>query len=96
MEVRLDDIIASCETLQGHVLKVQEDAQKTIKKWEDSVRETELAEKEKILKPVKAGKQAPQPDLLDALSIATFARPKNMPRVSFQGPQYCSSRNSAS
>src|SRR4051794_3989980 len=44
---------------------------------EDSVREAELAEKrrvapgwldrdEKILKPVKAAKQAPQPDLLDA------------------------------
>jgi hypothetical protein len=74
---RHEDIIASCEALQGHVLKVQEDAQKTIKKWEDSVKEAELAEKrriapgwlerdEKILEPVKAGKQAPQLDLLDA------------------------------
>jgi hypothetical protein len=47
------------------------------KKWEDSVREVELAEKrraspgwlervEKILELLKAGKQAPQPDLLDA------------------------------
>src|ERR1700739_4684680 len=35
---RPEDIIASCEALQGHVLKVQEDAQKTIKKCEDSVR----------------------------------------------------------
>jgi hypothetical protein len=70
-------IIASCEALQGHVLKVQEDEQKAIEKWEDSVREAELAEKrrvapgwldrdEEILEPVKAGKQAPQPDLLDA------------------------------
>ena len=73
---RPEDIIASCETLQGHVLEVQEDAQKTTKKW-DSVREAELAERrrvapgwldrdEKILEPVKAGKPAPQPDLLDA------------------------------
>src|SRR4051812_9559582 len=32
---RPEDIIASCGALQGHVLKVQEDAQKAIKKWED-------------------------------------------------------------
>jgi hypothetical protein len=67
---RPEDIIASCEALQGHNLK-QENAQKTIKEWEDSFREVELAEKtegrsgvvgqdEKILEPVKAGKQAPQ------------------------------------
>ncbi len=55
---------------------MQEDAQSTIKKWEDGIKERELAEKrrvapgwldrdEKILEPVKAGKQAAQPDLLD-------------------------------
>jgi hypothetical protein len=43
-----EDIIASCEALQGHVLKVQEDAQKAIKKWEDSVRKAELAGKRKV------------------------------------------------
>lgn len=74
---RPEDIIASCKALQAHVLKVQEDAQKTIKKWEDGIKEAELAEKrrvapgwldrdEKILEPVKAGSQTPQPDLLDA------------------------------
>jgi hypothetical protein len=45
---RHEDIIASCEALRGHVLKVQEDAQKTIKKWEDSVKEAELAEKRRV------------------------------------------------
>jgi hypothetical protein len=53
-----------------------QDRKRPSKKWEDSVREAELAEKrrvapewlervEKILEPLKAGKQAPQPDLLD-------------------------------
>jgi hypothetical protein len=45
---RPEDIIVSCEALQGYVLKVQEDARQTIKKWEDSVREAELAEKGRV------------------------------------------------
>jgi len=74
---RPEEIIASCKALQGHVQKMQEDAQRTIKEWEDGIKERELAEKrrvapgwldrdEKILEPVKAGNQKVQPDLLDA------------------------------
>ena len=59
------------------MLKAQEDAQRTIKEWEEGVKEKELAEKrrvapgwldrdEKILEPVKVGRQTTQPDLLDA------------------------------
>lgn len=55
---------------------MQEDAQKIIKEWEEGTKERELAEKrrvapgwldrdEKILEPVKAGKQIAQPNLLD-------------------------------
>jgi len=69
--------VASCKALQAHVLNAQEDAQRTIKAWEEGVKEKELAEKrrvapgwldrdEKILEPVKAGHKTTQPDLLDA------------------------------
>ena len=72
-----EEIVASCKALQAHILKAQEDAQRTIKEWEEDVKERELAEKrrvapgwldrdEKILEPVKAGHHATQLDLLDA------------------------------
>jgi hypothetical protein len=71
-----DEIIASCKALQGHLQKTREDAARTIKEWEDSIKERELAEKrrvapgwldreEKILEPTKAGKPPNQADLLD-------------------------------
>jgi hypothetical protein len=74
---RPEDIIASCKALQAHIFKAQEDAQRIIKEWEEGIKERELAEKrrvapgwldrdEKILEPVKAGRQTTQPDLLDA------------------------------
>ena len=44
---RHEDIMASCEALQGHVLKMQ-DRKRPSKKWEDSVREAELAEKRRV------------------------------------------------
>jgi hypothetical protein len=60
-----DNIIASCQALQAHLKKTQEDAEKTIRDWENDIKERELAEKrrlapgwldreEKILEPVKA------------------------------------------
>ena len=59
-----DEIIASCQALQAHLQKLQDDAEKTIKEWEDGIKEQELAEKrrvapgwldreEKILEPAK-------------------------------------------
>ena len=58
------------------MLKAQKDAQRIIKEWDEGVKEKELAEKrrvapgwldrdEKILEPVKVGRQTTQPDLLD-------------------------------
>ena len=58
------DIIASCQALQAHIQKVQDDAIQILKNWEESLREQELAEKrrvapgwldrdEKILEPEK-------------------------------------------
>ncbi|KAL8709745.1 MAG: hypothetical protein Q9220_005531 [cf. Caloplaca sp. 1 TL-2023] len=60
-----DDIIASCQALQAHIKKMQEDAERKIREWEASLREEELAEKrrvapgwldreEKILEPMKS------------------------------------------
>ena len=59
-----DEIIASCQALQTHLQKLQDDAEKTIKEWEEGIKERELAEKrrvapgwldreEKILEPAK-------------------------------------------
>lgn len=59
-----DEIIASCKALQAHLQKLQDDAEKTLKEWEDGIKERELAEKrrlapgwldreEKILEPEK-------------------------------------------
>ena len=60
-----EDIIASCQALQAHIQKMQEDAERTIREWEDNLKREELAEKrrvapgwldreEKILQPAKA------------------------------------------
>ncbi|KAL8995634.1 MAG: hypothetical protein Q9169_004677 [Polycauliona sp. 2 TL-2023] len=60
-----EDIIASCQALEAHIKKLQEDAERTIREWDDNIRKEELAEKrrvapgwldreEKILQPAKA------------------------------------------
>ena len=43
-----EDIIASCQALQAHIQKVQQDAERTIKDWENELREEELAEKRRV------------------------------------------------
>ncbi|ETN44655.1 uncharacterized protein HMPREF1541_10325 [Cyphellophora europaea CBS 101466] len=71
-----DDIIASCNALQQHITKSQQDARKVIEEWEQSIKVKELAEKrrvapgwldrdEKILEPTKAGSNAQKQGLLD-------------------------------
>jgi hypothetical protein len=74
-----DDIIASCKGLQEHIQRKRDDAVGTIREWENSIKEKELAEKrrvapgwldreQKILQPTRAGKSQDQPDLLDSPS----------------------------
>ncbi|RDW60035.1 hypothetical protein BP5796_11641 [Coleophoma crateriformis] len=64
-----DDIIASCKALQAYIQKVQDDAERDLKAWEEAISARELAEKRKIapgwldseariLEPEKAGSQA--------------------------------------
>lgn len=66
-----DEIIASCKALQAHLQKVQDDAERTLKEWEEGIRQRELAEKrrvapgwldrdEKILEPEKKSMGAGQ------------------------------------
>jgi len=61
-----EDIIASCQALQAHIQKTQDDAKKAIRDWETSLKDEELAEKrrvapgwldrtEKILEPERKG-----------------------------------------
>lgn len=85
-----DDIIASCNALQQHITKSQEDAKKLIEEWEQSIREKELAEKrrvapgwldrdEKILEPTKAGSNAQKQGLLDSHDSANVNAPAMSP-----------------
>ncbi|MCJ1448239.1 MAG: hypothetical protein MMC23_008753 [Stictis urceolatum] len=64
-----DEIIASCHALQDHLRKMQDDAEATLRQWQNDIKERELAEKrrvapgwldreEKILEPVRR----PDPD----------------------------------
>lgn len=59
-----NEILASCQALQAHLKRLQDDAETTVKEWEESIKEQELAEKrrvapgwldreEKILEPSK-------------------------------------------
>lgn len=61
-----DEIIASCQALQAHIQKLQEDAEQTLKDWQARIQEQDLAEKrrvapgwldrdEKILEPARSG-----------------------------------------
>ena len=61
-----EDIIKSCQALQEHIRKTQEDAETAIREWEQSLKDQDLAEKrrlapgwldrnEKILEPERKG-----------------------------------------
>ena len=74
------EILASCQALEDHLKKMRIDAEKTIKDWEGSVRQRELAEKrrvapgwldreEKLLQPVQARSSRKGPDLAHQPSI---------------------------
>ena len=43
-----DEILKSCQALQAHIAKVQEDAENRIKDWEQELRDQELAEKRRL------------------------------------------------
>jgi hypothetical protein len=43
-----DQIIASCKALQAYIQKVQDDADKELKAWQDSIDARELAEKRRV------------------------------------------------
>ena len=43
-----EDIIKSCQALQDHIRKTQEDAEKAIQDWEQSLAEQDLAEKRRL------------------------------------------------
>lgn len=62
-----DEIISSCQALQAHLQKLQENAERTLRGWEAGLKDQELAEKrrlapgwldrdEKILEPERARK----------------------------------------
>lgn len=74
-----DEIIASCKALQAHIQRRREEAAQTIREWESSIKDKDLAEKrrvapgwldreEKILVPTKVDRTQKQASLLDSQS----------------------------
>lgn len=43
-----DEIIASCKALQAYIQKMQDDADKELKAWEENIASRELAEKRRV------------------------------------------------
>jgi hypothetical protein len=43
-----DEIIASCKALQAYIQKVQDDADRELKAWQDAIEARELAEKRRV------------------------------------------------
>lgn len=43
-----DDILASCQALKEHVTKMQDDAEKELRAFEERIKERELAEKRRV------------------------------------------------
>jgi hypothetical protein len=43
-----DDIIESCRALQEHLGKLQREAEQTLNKWQDSIRDRDLAERRRV------------------------------------------------
>lgn len=61
-----DEILAACQSLEQHLKKTQSEAESSIKSWEETIQQRELAEKrrlapgwldrdEKLLQPSRAG-----------------------------------------
>ncbi|KAH8423554.1 uncharacterized protein LDX57_001314 [Aspergillus melleus] len=84
-----DEILASCKSLEQHLNKTRNDADKAIQDWEESISQRELAEKrrvapgwldrdEKLLQPNKMStppsqNQPEQQSLLDSVSADSAA-----------------------
>ena len=43
-----DEILDSCRSLRAHLQQLQDDADRTLQEWEESIRERDLAEKRRI------------------------------------------------
>ena len=43
-----EDIVASCKALQAYIQKVQDDADRELKAWQDAIEARELAEKRRV------------------------------------------------
>lgn len=78
-----DEILAACQSLEQHLKKTRSDAEGTIKAWEESIKQRDLAEKrrvapgwldrdEKLLQPSRSttspGGSGPAESLLDSSS----------------------------
>ena len=87
-----DEIIASCQALQNHLQKLQDNAENALKVWESSIKERELAEKrrvapgwldreEKILEPEKKHVEGPASNSVDNFGSSIIDRQDGGPQA---------------
>ena len=95
-----EDIMASCRALQAHVSKLQEDAERELREFEERIKERELAEKRRVapgwldsesrlLEPEKAAgaEQQQQQSLMDNESEEQKAVSKTTPATTDEGAE---------
>lgn len=90
-----DEIITACQSLEQHLKKTRSDAEDSIKAWEESIRQRDLAEKrrvapgwldreEKLLQPSKSprSRRNTEQSLLDSSSVdqGSSSLPTMVPR----------------
>lgn len=91
-----EDIISSCRALQAHVSKMQEDAERELREFEERIRERELAEKRRVapgwldsearlLEPERTG--ADQQNLMDKESEEQKASTAANPPATDEGAE---------
>ncbi|KAE8553118.1 hypothetical protein EYB25_004499 [Talaromyces marneffei] len=70
-----DEILASCQALETHLKKTMADAERTIKEWEENIRQLELAEKRRLAPGwLDRDEKLLQPEAVHASSAANDAQ----------------------
>ena len=71
-----DDIIDSCKALQAYIQKVQDDADRELKAWEDEIQARELAEKRRVAPGwLDSDARILEPERIDGRGAAQSAAP---------------------
>lgn len=77
-----DDIIASCKSLQDYIKKVQDDADRELKDWEEKIAARELAEKRRVAPGwLDSDARILEPERVGSRTAAKTATPSSQPNI---------------